>query len=312
MWRSDGSTPGTYVIKKERLKDNNYYNLDKGIVLKNKIYFPFEDSVSGNELWCSDGTEDGTYMVGEVNIGISSSELNEFNTNGKEIFFTAYSEFYGTEWYKYIPSAAPSTQTSGVEFFNVRTKQFSLKWKRGNGDKSLVFIKKGNSGAAIVHDNSNYIPSNVYPFGERSIDPQWFCVYNGIDTIITVYGLQPGTEYRVMAIGYNESEGGFYYNSSMSYLNPNNQYTLMDREGNENLEINYFPNPTAGKVYILNSQNSRIFLYNYTGKLIFDIQVQEEPNIIDLSQYPNGMYFLKIVTGSKSITKKVILYKLGG
>jgi hypothetical protein len=124
-----------------------------------------------------------------------------------------------------------------------------------------------------------------------------------------VEGLQPGTEYRVMVVEYNLDQGKEMYNPSISSHNPDNQYTLVDQTKSEFKDITVYPNPTSGKLLILNSGGSRILLYNSQGKMVYEFISNYEPIFIDLSLYPNGLYFLSFINTNTIITKKVILYK---
>jgi ELWxxDGT repeat protein len=311
IWCSDGTATGTYPIKKG-IQTNENIDFNQSVVLNHKVYFSFVDSVAGNELWCSDGTEKGTYLVGEINPGIVSSNPMKFKTNGKEVLFCAESNYYGEELFKYLPSPAPTTQSYGIEFYNIQKKQFSIRWKRGNGENCVVFIRKGNTGAAVIHNGADYQPVNVFPYGDPSDIPQWYCIYNDTGNYTTVYGLQPGTEYRVMVIEYNDFEGIENYNYTISSFNPANQYTLIDQINTESLEIKVYPNPTSGKLLILNSEGANIYLFNSYGSLILETTHSSDPNLIDLSLLPDGIYFLSFKTGRKIITKKVILNRRGG
>jgi hypothetical protein len=70
--------------------------------------------------------------------------------------------------------------------------------------------------------------------------------------------------------------------------------------------INIYPNPTTGVLYISGLERAHIAVFNATG-----IQVAEYTdfagNSLDISNLPNGMYFINIQTGENTITKKVAL-----
>ena len=69
IWRSDGTSEGTYLVKDlwpgdgSGLQGNMY-------VLGNHLYFLGNDNGgNGTELWKSDGTENGTFMFKDINPG---------------------------------------------------------------------------------------------------------------------------------------------------------------------------------------------------------------------------------------------------
>jgi len=69
-------------------------------------------------------------------------------------------------------------------------------------------------------------------------------------------------------------------------------------------EVIIYPNPTNNKVLFEGMTRSRIEIYNAMGHRI-DWKVVES-NELDLSLYPTGMYYLKVFTGARERTFKVI------
>ena len=69
LWRSDGTSEGTYLVKD--IGPGNYAGLQGHLhILGNHIYFPANDnSGNGTELWRSDGTAEGTVMVKDIHPG---------------------------------------------------------------------------------------------------------------------------------------------------------------------------------------------------------------------------------------------------
>lgn len=75
-------------------------------------------------------------------------------------------------------------------------------------------------------------------------------------------------------------------------------------------QVNIYPNPTTGKV-IIDSKHSinSIEIYNLLGENIysnskFNLQTSNE---IDLSNFPKGIYFVKIYDGTKTYKKKIVV-----
>ena len=70
-------------------------------------------------------------------------------------------------------------------------------------------------------------------------------------------------------------------------------------------KLQVFPNPSNGIVNLINLKLERIEVFDVAGKLI--LQTNSDSNQIDLSNYHNGVYFLKIETHSGNfITKRII------
>ena len=84
---------------------------------------------------------------------------------------------------------------------------------------------------------------------------------------------------------------------------------------NGNGYIKLYPNPTTGKLHIIFdasvSQPSSLKVLNILGNIIVDITMtprsMKNDYAIDLSDQPEGMYFIQIQTTNRVITKKIIL-----
>ena len=76
-----------------------------------------------------------------------------------------------------------------------------------------------------------------------------------------------------------------------------------------NQEINMYPNPTQGKLFISTSDKiTSISITNIIGKEVFS-QINFNDNSIDLNSFKNGVYFVSINTDKGAVTKKIILTK---
>lgn len=59
-------------------------------------------------------------------------------------------------------------------------------------------------------------------------------------------------------------------------------------------EIRLFPNPTSGKITLISKETQGIVrLFNYAGMIIAEQEKTEETQEIDLSNFPNGIYFVE-------------------
>ncbi len=72
--------------------------------------------------------------------------------------------------------------------------------------------------------------------------------------------------------------------------------------------INVYPNPTNGKVFIDNlGSSTSVSVYNSLGQEVeASSQLQNEKAIIDLSNLPNAVYFVKITSNNQTKIQKII------
>lgn len=73
-------------------------------------------------------------------------------------------------------------------------------------------------------------------------------------------------------------------------------------------QIIAYPNPTHGLVHIKNDnlENADLEVYNTLGKRILSTQLNDANTTVDISQFSSGVYFFKIISGSKSGIKRII------
>jgi len=66
-----------------------------------------------------------------------------------------------------------------------------------------------------------------------------------------------------------------------------------------------FPNPTTGKINIEFQNVKMIYIADQIGKII---EKTNNSSVIDLSNNPRGIYFIKVITDRESFVEKVVLY----
>lgn len=71
--------------------------------------------------------------------------------------------------------------------------------------------------------------------------------------------------------------------------------------------IQFYPNPlNGGNLTIKNAANTQVAIYDVLGKKVFETNIQIDSKTINLNLLKTGMYFVKINTKNKQITKKLI------
>lgn len=89
---SDGSEGGTTCF-------NSPLSPSELTAVANLLYFSADDGVNGSELWRSDGTESGTYLIKNIHSAESSNPINLTNVNGI-LYFSATDDSHGTELWR--------------------------------------------------------------------------------------------------------------------------------------------------------------------------------------------------------------------
>lgn len=65
--------------------------------------------------------------------------------------------------------------------------------------------------------------------------------------------------------------------------------------------VNFYPNPTEGKVFFSNELNEIVKVYNTIGELV---KTSNDSRVIDFSNLPNGLYFIKLNGSISKVIKK--------
>lgn len=86
-------------------KDANPYNYNFNYtptfaVSNNVVYYAADDGIHGAELWRSDGTEEGTYLVKDINPGSASGNAYYITVFKNKLYFMAYTIETGYELYR--------------------------------------------------------------------------------------------------------------------------------------------------------------------------------------------------------------------
>ena len=107
LWYSDGTEEGTYMVKDinpgyARGLLSSSVNGYSSLITESRsgAYFRATNGVNGTELWFTDGTEQGTYMVSDINPGASESIPSSLMTIADIVYFSANNGVNGTELWR--------------------------------------------------------------------------------------------------------------------------------------------------------------------------------------------------------------------
>lgn len=101
LWVSDGTTGGTRMVnfagRTGLVTGMGDADIQDLTVIQNVVCFTADDGVSGREVWISDGTTTGTYIVTEFVQGAGSSYPHNLAAAGAQLIFSASDDLIGDE-----------------------------------------------------------------------------------------------------------------------------------------------------------------------------------------------------------------------
>jgi ELWxxDGT repeat protein len=102
LWRSDGTTAGTFLLAD--INPNGSSSPANFTPVGNTLFFTATDGTAGaahgKELWATDGTTAGTYMVADINPGPATSNPSGLTNYNGTLFFTANDGTHGSQLWK--------------------------------------------------------------------------------------------------------------------------------------------------------------------------------------------------------------------
>lgn len=97
-----------YIIKDNKVSlliksENSSISLSEFVVLNNKIYFTYNRNDIGTELYVTDGTQEGTFLVEEIEKGTLSSKIQYLMPFKNNLIFQGFDHNLGYGLYQYVP-----------------------------------------------------------------------------------------------------------------------------------------------------------------------------------------------------------------
>jgi ELWxxDGT repeat protein/VCBS repeat-containing protein len=203
LWKSDGSTAGTVLVKDINLGTANSApaNLTS---FNGSLFFSATDGVNGTELWTSDGTEGGTVLLKDINTTSPTANSNpgNFRIVGSTLFFTADDGVTGVELWKTDGTAGGTVQvkdiraTGGSGPTNLANINGILYFAANDGvvGNELWTSDGTNGGTVLVRDINPTIGTGL----STNSNPSQFAHINGITYFTatngaTLNGTEPWT-----------------------------------------------------------------------------------------------------------------------
>lgn len=153
--------------------------------------------------------------------------------------------------------------------------------------------KIDNDKVEFIFENINLAPSNGNPVGGHG---------NVLFKIRTLPTLPVGSEVINTANIYFDYNGPIVTNEAKTtFSSLSNAIFIKDKS------ITIFPNPTTSKINITSNFSIKsIAIYDVQGRILQSIIEDSKTSNLDISDKPNGVYFLKITTDKGSKIEKVV------
>lgn len=173
LWKSDGTETGTQLV-------NDIYPGEKGsitydvldfrqyasIVQGNQLYFKANDGVHGEELWVSDGTKAGTYMLKDIEDKRKSSSPIRYPVKvGNQMYFTTSDKVHGEElWVSngttagthMIKDINPGEESSHPSNILVMGNRVYFIASNGTGSRGLWVSDGTEAGTQLLKSEKNF------------------------------------------------------------------------------------------------------------------------------------------------------------
>ncbi len=198
-------------------------------------------------------------------------------------------EYFGTDgnqnYLTTTNATDPNNQTTlaqspahHIVFSNVTTNSMQIDWTNGDGTARQVFVKETTSTTDEPSpvDGTTYAANTVFGSGDQIGTTGWYCVYDGTPSTVSITGLSPSTDYRVMVCDYT---GSYDFIEGSVPTNPLSQATYGTTPSVQAHDIT-FPNTGASQMEI-NWVNG-----NGTRRVVFASQTTTgQPSPVDGTNY---------------------------
>lgn len=220
----------------------------------------------------------------------------------------------------FIALAPPTLSPTFIEFTNVTETGITVDFVPGNGNKRLVVLRASTTEGFLTP-----VDNTFYGVGTYAIGTEMVMNVEGSQAVFT--GLAPGTKYYVKVFEFNEA--GSFTTYLLDCVLTGAQKTAGNTEGTsggrkknsvtetqqtaseeKTFDVQIFGNPFGRKLTFRvespEHSEASIILTDLSGKIIHTADVKTNATIEIDKPMDNGVYFLKVSTGSGSKVSRVV------
>ncbi len=135
--------------------------------------------------------------------------------------------------------------------------------------------------------------------------PSWLTITQTGDGMALVSGTPTEDVVGDVAISLTVSDG----NSTVEQVYNLSVSGALGINNSSNNAIELYPNPTSGVFNLKYAEGTDVYVFNATGKIVKQIENASNFEVIDISEFNAGSYFIKIVSTNGVLTKPLNLIK---
>lgn len=211
---------------------------EKGVEYVANAEFGLGDRISGTNWACVYNGTDSNITVTGLNPETTyrMMVLDRMGNGSTVVYNTNTADFNPRN----ITTGKPFRQADNLKFSKISGNSFKVDWNTGYWKTSSVYVTEDTFGSASPWDKEEFTANTVFGLGGNPYLTNWYCVYNGTDSSVTVTGLDTVKTYRVMVCDRIGSGTSVIYNRSTTEFNPLNVKTA-----NNNIANNILPSSAA-------------------------------------------------------------------
>lgn len=314
LWRTDGTKPGTVLVKKYGTDFTLNETSNPFIRLGDLALFPGSDAQNKAELWRTDGTEAGTFMVKNANQTPNGNYPPQNKVVlGNSIYYKFDDGINGIELWKSDGTAAGTNLVKNIVpgsnggFYlpsEIVSNGKKIFLKAGDGFNQELWVSEGTesttklvadispndesspSNLTFLHDNLYFFANDgkagreLFAFGILDYDADGFL--SDKDCNDDNAGINPAA-IEIVNNGIDENCDGKDLTSSTTTL-PAEAFSVS-------------PNPFQGEFFIKNLQDDVLLfkLYGSDGRLYLSNSIAAGSNAVQTEHLPNGTYLLQLI-----------------
>lgn len=342
IWVSDGTTTGTQLLKDVgpgSLNGLNHFFPKEGLV-GNLFFFVGFDDINHRELWATDGTPLGTYLVKDINPGLVPSNPLWFTPFDNQLMFIAEDGLTGRQLWisdgtdsgtqlikKISPGFSSAFEilngsqilaTDSIVFFQATNDTSGLELWRSDGTENGTFLLKDLVSGPEPSSPREFVKTDSLIYFIATNDSLqhhiWQSDGTGIGTQIA-NGFPVNSPFSVIweilsfdsmlyVVGLHPE-----YGTSLFTFHPNSGITAI-----ESPDITHFPNPVTDELIIRLKNESKgipeIHILDLNGRRLNMNKITQTSDLkefrIDVSGMASGVYLLQIRAGGTAYTGKFV------